>query len=108
MDLTKNEERLYQWSVNNHQKLNNTCEQETNWKIKDAAGDRITEYEIETLKEMQEYLENAGTEKEAAVIFSAEAMKWKMQYFIEKEAESVHNETGLPASQDIPDFVYRF
>ena len=31
-----------------------------------------------------------------------------MQYFKEKETESAKSETGLPASQDIPDFVYRF
>ena len=108
MEVTKNEERLYQWAVNNSKKLSNTCEQETNWQIKDAAGDRIAEYDIETLKDMQECVENEGTEKEVSLIFSAEAMRWKMQYFKEKETESAKSETGLPASQDIPDFVYRF
>lgn len=108
MNLTKNEERLFQWAVSSCKRLSSTCEQESNWKIKDTAGDRIAEYDIETLKDMQEYLENAGTEKEAALIFSAEAMKWKMHYFKEKETGTAQGETGLPAGQDIPDFVYRF
>lgn len=108
MDLTKNEERLYQWAVKNHKKLNKVCEQESNWHIKNEAGDRLQEYDIETLKDMQEYLENAGIEKDAVLIFSAEAVKWRMQYFMEKKEEFVQCETGLPASQDIPDFVYRF
>lgn len=108
MEMTKNEERLYQWAVNNHKEFMNTCGQESNWHIRNTEGDRLEEYDIETLKDIQEYLEKARIEKDAALIFSAEAAKWKMQYFVEKESESVQCETGLPTSQDIPDFVYRF
>lgn len=106
MSLTRNEERLLQWSAKNQADLRGEP-QGSYWKEKQLQGDGVSDYNAETLKEMQAYLEAAGIEPDLALIFSAEAMKQKTNYFREEEAGQ--QETGaVRQGGDIPDYVYMF
>ncbi len=110
MNISKNEERLYQWAIKNKND-SGLKEKQTSasyWNIRDDSKDGIIEYHVETIKEMQEYLANAGIEKELALIFSAEAIKWKIQYFKSREEELNYKEVELPRINGIPEYVYTF
>lgn len=109
MNLTKNEERLLQWSRDNKEEMRKDGECHTFWKERDVSKDRVLPYAIETLKDMQEFLEKEDIEPSVALIFSAEAMKQKGQYFklCEPGAGALRGNVSQIQS-DIPDYVYMF
>ncbi len=106
MSMTRNEERLYQWVIKNKRELERTQWDKTYWQQREASRNGIIEYRVETLKEMQDCLEKTGIDKNLALIFSAEAMKWKMQFFKAKEVDLKLEGSRLPSDKSIPEFVY--
>lgn len=106
MRLTRNGERLQQWSVK-HKEALRMSEGDSFWRKREMEGCGVLRYEIETLQGMQAFLEHADVEKEAALIIAAEAMKQKMQYYKEEQTAE-HKEIKALQGEAIPDYVYIF